>query len=620
MAGVFMDELNNSNGNHDDDEVTQRVIPSRLPGPQARTQSVGSRNEDPVPSRLSNNLESQARTQSVREPDSRNEDPTLTWKQKKGDSGAVHVIEREHEPKRGKDLVDTGSREATRGRSSNPSLMGVDVQNQALRRARINRIMFIKRRQLRQSRVEKATPRLMVAMVVACAVLFSLFTGTLGAAFAYYEAQLPLLNGIADHQMFQTTHIYDRNGKLLEALYDPKYGRRTYVNYTDISSMLVKATVATEDRTFWNNGGVDFQGIVRAAFTNFQSQTVVEGGSTITQQLIKNEFFQNQPRTLQIGSEEALLAYGLTQQYPEWKIMEMYLNTVYYGDLSYGVEAAAQDYFNLQPKCTDRKCMPSVSHLDLAQASLLAGLPQSPSYYNPVNNKSVALDRQKVVLQSMIDLGMITPDEADSAEAEMTKYTFTSHANEQGMQAPHFVRYVIDQVLVPLIGAQNLYNGGYNIYTTLDLNLEKKVEQIAYNHLYKQVYDPYLGSYGPLNIQNNVNKAAVVVMDPANGEILAMDGSANYNDRSPQVRGQFNAALALRQPGSSFKPIVYATAFEMGWYPAMILQDHKTIFPVLLPPDPKNPTVPNYYSPQDYGGQFHSGFPMTVRNSIANSF
>src|SRR5947209_20087460 len=183
MAGVFMDELNNSNGNQDDDEVTQRVIPSRLPGPQARTQSVSSRNED----------------------------PTLTWKQKKGDSGAVHVIEREHEPKRGKDLVDTGSREATSGRSSNPSLMGVDVQNQALRRARINRIMFIKRRQLRQSRVEKATPRLMVAVVVACAVLFSLFTGTLGAAFAYYEAQLPLLNGIADHQMFQTTHIYDRN-------------------------------------------------------------------------------------------------------------------------------------------------------------------------------------------------------------------------------------------------------------------------------------------------------------------------------------------------------------------------------------------------------------------------
>src|ERR1700730_18185243 len=141
MAGVFMDELNNSNGNHDDDEVTRQVIPLRLPEPQARTQSGGSQNEDPMP----------------------------TWKPKKGDTGAVHVIEREHAPKTGTDRVDTGSREATHTRSSNPSLVAVDAQNQALRRARINRILFIKRRQLRQSRVEKAPPRLMVAVVVACA-------------------------------------------------------------------------------------------------------------------------------------------------------------------------------------------------------------------------------------------------------------------------------------------------------------------------------------------------------------------------------------------------------------------------------------------------------------------
>src|SRR6266567_5858899 len=165
----------------------------------------------------------------------------------------------------------------------------------------------------------------------------------------------------------------------------------------------------------------------------------------------------------------------------------------------------------------------------------------------------------------------------------MAKFTFKQFTH--GMQAPHFVQYVIDQVLVPLIGAQNLYDGGYNIYTTLDLNLEKKVEQIAYAHLYKQVYDPYLNSYGPLSIQHNVNNAAVVVMNPYTGEILAMDGSANYNDRSPQVRGQYNAALALRQPGSSFKPIIYATAFAMGWYPAMIIPDHKTIYPAGRPPD-----------------------------------
>src|SRR5205085_2874859 len=134
-------------------------------------------------------------------------------------------------------------------------------------------------------------------------------------------------------------------------------------------------------------------------------------------------------------------------------------------------------------------------------------------------------------------------------------------------------------------------------------------------HLYKQVYDPYLGSYGPLNIQNNVNNAAVVVLDPSNGEILAMDGSANYTDQRLQVRGQFNAAISPRQPGSSIKPVVYATAFEMGWYPAMIIPDHKTIYPSQPTGNP-----PKYYSPQNYDGTFHSGFPMTVRNAIANSF
>src|SRR5216684_4630219 len=387
---------------------------------------------------------------------------------------------------------------------------------------RINRLLLMKRRHERLNRSGNIAPYMVTIVVVIFAVLISLLSGSAGIAFAYYQAQLPLLNGMANHTLFQSTRIYDRKGRLLYELYDPRYGRRTYVNYTDISPLLVNATVAAEDHTFWNNSGVDLQGTLRAALANVQNQTVVEGGSTITQQLVKNQLFLTQPRTLQIKSEEAILAYGLTKQYPKWKIMEMYLNTVYYGDLNYGVEAAAQDYFNLQPQCTSRSCTPAVSRLDLAQVSLLAGLPQSPSYYNPVDNKSSALDRQKTVLQSMVDLKMITSDQALQAENEMANYSFKSYASTQGMQAPHFVRYVIDQVLVPLIGAQNLYNGGYNIYTTLDLNLEKKVEQIAYSHLYQQVYDPYLGTYGPLNVTNNVNNAAVMVMSTFTGEILAM--------------------------------------------------------------------------------------------------
>src|SRR5258708_31201305 len=162
----------------------------------------------------------------------------------------------------------------------------------------------------------------------------------------------------------------------------------------------------------------------------------------------------------------------------------------------------------------------------------------------------------------------------------MVKFVFKKFKQE--MQAPHFVKYLNEQVLAPLIGAQNLYDGGYNIYTTLDLDLEKKVEQITYNHLYKVNCDNYFGCYGPLNTSNNVNNAAVAVMNPANGEILAMNGSANYNDHSPQVRGEYNSALALRQPGSSFKPVFYSTSFEMGCYPAMIRQHHQTIYPALI--------------------------------------
>lgn len=513
---------------------------------------------------------------------------------------------------------ETGSRlpvPRTPAPSEKAALVATDPRSEALRRARVNRILSMRRRHVRYSRIENFAPRLLIALLIAFAVFLSLFSAGVGASFAYYQAQLPLLTGIANHSSFQTTHIYDRHGRLLYELYDPKYGRRTYVNYNDISPLLVKATIAAEDHTFWTNGGVDLQGIARAAFTNLQNQTVVEGGSTITQQLIKNQLFVNQDRTLPVKGEEAILAYGLTQQYPKWKIMEMYLNTVYYGDLNYGIEAAAQDYFNLHPKCTRTQCVSATSQLDLAQAAMLAGLPQSPSYYNPVMNKTVALQRQQYVLQSMVDLGMITTQQAQQAQQEMAKFKFQSYSSQLTIQAPHFVRYVIDDVLVPLFGAQNLLDGGYNIYTTLDLNLEKQVEQITYSHLYKQVCDNYLGCYGPLNTQNNVNNAAVVIEDPFNGEILAMNGSANYNDNGPLVRGKFNAAVALRQPGSSFKPIVYATAFEMGWYPAMIIPDHQTVYPT---PVSSNPT--QYYTPPNYDGKFHSGFPMTVRNAIANSF
>jgi hypothetical protein len=148
------------------------------------------------------------------------------------------------------------------------------------RRSRLNRVIIIKRRQQRSSRVESTAPRLMITTFIIAVVLFLLLSSSAGGAYAYYQSQLPLLNGIASHSLFQTTHIYDRNGKLLYDLYDPKYGRRTYVNYNDISPLMINATVAAEDHTFWDNSGVDFQGIVRAAITNLQSHSIVEGGSS----------------------------------------------------------------------------------------------------------------------------------------------------------------------------------------------------------------------------------------------------------------------------------------------------------------------------------------------------
>lgn len=503
-------------------------------------------------------------------------------------------------------------------RRNKPPVVPLPDNNLALRRIRVNRIMMRRRHISRTYATGNLVPRLMIAAAVLFVLLAMLVSGGTGSAYAYYQAQLPLLNGIAQHSLFQTSRIYDRNGKLLYELYDHQQdrGRRTYVNYSDISPLLVKATVAAEDHTFWTNSGVDYNGLVRAGVANIQNHGIVQGASTVTEQLINNQFFSNQKGNYQVKGEEVVLATGLTQQYPKWKIMEMYLNTVYYGDLNYGAEAAAESYYGLPLKCSLGKCKPALDQLDLAQASMLAGLPQSPSYYNPTTNKSVALQRQQYVLQSMLELGMITKSQMQKAQDETAKFTFLTYSQTHHIQAPHFVTYVINNVLVPMLG-NRLADGGLNVYTTIDLDLEKQVENIVYNKLYQQQLDNYQGYYGPLNITNNLHNAAVVVMNPKNGEILAMDGSANFNQNSPQMQGQDNAALDLRQPGSSFKPIVYATAFEMGWYPAMIVPDHKTIYPS----DCSQPIgSKDCFSPQNYDESFHTQYPMTIRTAVGNSF
>jgi membrane peptidoglycan carboxypeptidase len=480
-----------------------------------------------------------------------------------------------------------------------------------LRRARVNRLLTRKRR---HKRIYKdLAQRMVLIMGAVFAAFVILFSSTGGVAVAFYQSQMPQLDEMAQHSLFQTTRIYDRNGKLLYELYDKQIGkgRRTYANYSDISPLLIQATVAAEDRSFWDNAGVDPAGIVRALVTNAQNGAVVEGASTITQQLIKKQLFDEEERSLPQKVQEAILATGLTQKYPKWQILEMYINTIFYGDLNYGAEAAAEGFFRLPRNCdANGHCTPAIKNLTLGQASLLAGLPQSPTVYNPLVNKQAALNRQATVLQSMVEMGYITQEQKAAAQKEMQDFQFKPYPETHQLQAPHFVWYVIQNVLEPLLGAERLATGGFNIYTTIDLDLEKQVEQITHDALYKPQYDKDMGFYGVLSQSKNVNNAAAVVIDPKTGEILAMNGSADYNADRPQINGQANAALSLRQPGSSFKPVAYATAFEMGWYPAMIVPDHKTIYPA----------YPKPYEPHNYDERFHGDQGMTVRQALGNSF
>ena len=488
-----------------------------------------------------------------------------------------------------------------------------------------------------------------VFMTIFVLLLVIILSSGAASGYAYYQSQLPRLQGLANQQINQSTRIYDRNGNLLYVAYDNKTatandnttgsgtGRGTPVTYNYIPVVMQDAMVAAEDHTFWDNSGIDPQGILRAATEYTSSGYVQGGGSTITQQVIKNLTHDTQV-SLQRKIPEAALAIGLTQQYPKWKILEMYFNISPFGAQELGVDAAAEDFFGLNPKCDQNfKCIPAIAFLDqsnkynpkanpallaLARASLLAGMPQDPVSYDPTlgsDHITLALARQDYVLQQMlalnmhintglgdqtIDNGPITPDIIKQVEALTKKMAFP------GFQAfkkdPHFVDWIITQMETALgngdadKGVIPLLTGGFNIRTTIDSNLQTYVQNAAIQHIQKPEYQPFTGGYGPLNITNNLNDSAVVVMNAKTGEVLAMNGSTDWNNTNKEVDGQFNAALADRSPGSSFKPIVLSAAMEMGWYEGIVLPDKKTYFPPLGASF--SPSLTSAYVPTDYGG------------------
>lgn len=416
-----------------------------------------------------------------------------------------------------------------------------------------------------------------------------LFVLALLAAVAGYfslAADLPSPDELRSRELtFASSRIYASDDSLLYEVMDPTGGRRTYVPLTQISPYLIQATIATEDRNFYQHPGFDPIAIARAVYYALREREVVSGASTITQQVARNLLLSEEERTQQSARrkiKEIILAAELNRRYTKDEILEIYLNNINYGSLSYGVDAAARTYFET-----------SARDLTLAQASFLAGLPQSPATYDPFGGGlDAALKRQRDVLSLMVEAGYITPEQQAAASAEITAYSFHSPFSEQ-IEAPHFVFYV-RQWVEEHLGPDVLYRGsGLRIHTTLDLNFQR----IAQEEVAKGVAE-----LAPRSVSNG----ALVAIQPATGYIQAMVGSADFYNEA--IGGQVNVTLRCRQPGSAIKPLTYLATFERGWTPATILWD----LPVTY-----TDTAGNVYQPVNYDGQFRG--PVSIRTALANS-
>ena len=427
------------------------------------------------------------------------------------------------------------------------------------------------------------------------------------ALYQYYAIArtLPSVSDLRERaSQFETTRILDRNGNVLYEIIDPNAGRRTYVPLDRISPYVVAATIATEDKDFYSHPGFDPWAITRALWENYRTEGQGGGASTITQQLARNLLLSPEERvqrTYTRKAREIILAAEITRRYTKDEILELYLNENYYGNLAYGIEAAAETYFG---KTADQ--------LTLAEGSFLAGLPQSPSIYDIYTNPEDTLTRHQQVLVLMFQVSSergcipvsnsddpvcVTPPDATNAANEIKTYPFRPPNIE--IRYPHWVTYVRGQ-LEEMYDPQTIYRSGFTIYTTLDPNLQDTAQRIVTEQV-------------AALIDKNAHNGALVAIKPSTGEILAMVGSADfYNDA---IDGQVNMATSpTRQPGSSIKPINYVAAFEKGWTPATLIWDVPSEFPPSG--DPNDPREP--YRPINYDEKFHG--PVTVRTALSNSF
>lgn len=372
----------------------------------------------------------------------------------------------------------------------------------------------------------------------------------------------------------QSSKIFDRNGDLLYTVYSNK--NRTQIPLKDIPRALQEATIAIEDKDFYRHGAVDIRGITRAFISNISGKPT-QGGSTLTQQLVKNSLLTPE-RTVQRKVKEVILSFITELIYSKPKILEMYLNQIPYGGTAYGIEAASQTFFGKHAKS-----------LSLSESALLAALPEAPSVYSPFGSRpELAEQRQRLVLRRMYEQGYITKDQQKKAAGEKLEYKNISN----NIKAPHFVLYVRD-LLIKKYGEKFVEEGGLNIKTTLDLPIQEFSELSVASEVAKLKF-------------NRVSNGAALITDPKNGDILALVGSKNYFDTS--IDGNVNIAIAFRQPGSSIKPINYAVGLVNGYSGATVFVDKEICFP-----NPGNAP----YCPKNYDGKFHG--VVSMREALASS-
>ncbi len=393
-----------------------------------------------------------------------------------------------------------------------------------------------------------------------------------------------------------STNIFDRNGTLLYQITDPHQGYHTPLTLDEIPLACRNATIATEDATFYSNPGFDARAMLRALLANLRARSVVSGASTITQQLARNLLFLPAQRTeisLTRKLREIILAWRLTNAYSKDQILTLYLNETYYGNLAYGLEAAANTTFGKH-----------AAELDQAECAMLAGLPQSPVAYNPLENLPAAKARQKDVLNLMFKHGFLTANEAALAEQEKLQFAAVPFP----IKAPHFVMYVRGQ-LERQFGLKAIYTQGLQVTTTLDLNTQNLTRRAAQFRLSRLAEAE--DGLPPRNVRN----AAVIVLHPNTGEVLAMLGSPNYFE--PRIEGNVNAAVALRQPGSSIKPITYAAAFDPD---IAARYGYTPLTPATVMSDVRNAFVTREgvpYVPQNYDYRWRG--PVLLRPALASS-